>query len=81
VSLSEGPVAVPRDEGAPPDPGVEAMNRLLESLSRQIAEDIRALPPEPPDDDAAGPTETDEESSRLEPEGGAGDHGGSPAQG
>jgi len=56
VNLTEGPVPVPQGE-APPDPGVEAMNRLLESLSRQIADDIRALPPEPPDDDAAGSTE------------------------
>jgi len=46
VSLSEGPLAVPVDGEAPPDPGVEAMNRLLESLSRQIADAIRALPPE-----------------------------------
>lgn len=65
VSLSEGPVPVAQDGEAPPDPGVEAMNRLLESLSRQIAEDIRALPPEPPDDDPAGPTEeTDGTSNR-----------------
>ena len=45
VSLSEGPLPVP-EAGAPPDPGVEAMNRLLDGLSRQIAEAIRALPPE-----------------------------------
>jgi uncharacterized lipoprotein YmbA len=45
VSLSEGPLPIPSD-GAPPDPGVEAMNRLLETLSQQIAEAIRALPPE-----------------------------------
>jgi uncharacterized lipoprotein YmbA len=31
---------------APPDPGVDAMNELIEQLSRQIAEAIRALPPE-----------------------------------
>jgi uncharacterized lipoprotein YmbA len=31
---------------APPDPGVDAMNALVEQLSRQIAEAIRALPPE-----------------------------------
>lgn len=46
VSLSEGPPPVPAGDGVPPDPGVEAMSRLLESLSRQIAEAIQALPPE-----------------------------------
>jgi uncharacterized lipoprotein YmbA len=46
VSLSEGPLPGPQGKDAPPDPGVEAMSRLLESLSRQIADAIRALPPE-----------------------------------
>lgn len=45
VSLSEGPLPVP-PEGAPPNPGVEAMSRLLEKLSHQVADAIRALPPE-----------------------------------
>jgi hypothetical protein len=44
VSLSEGPLPIPQDPDAALDPGVESMNRLLESLSRQIAEAIRALP-------------------------------------
>ena len=60
VSLSEGPLPVPVDEEAPPDPGVEAMNRLLESLSRQIAEAIRALPPE------EKPVEPEEKPAALE---------------
>jgi uncharacterized lipoprotein YmbA len=46
VTLSEGPLPVPADPDAPPDPGVTEMNRLLERLSREIADAIRTLPPE-----------------------------------
>jgi uncharacterized lipoprotein YmbA len=45
-SLSEGPLPVPESGEPSPDPGVEAMSRLLETLSRQIADEIRSLPPE-----------------------------------
>ena len=46
VSLSEGPLPVSEGAEASPDAGVESMNRLLETLSREIADAIRALPPE-----------------------------------
>ena len=45
VSLSEGPLPAPQKD-APPDPGVDEMSSLLEKLSRQVADAIRALPPE-----------------------------------
>ena len=61
VELSEGPLPVPA-EGQPPDPGVEAMSRLLESLSREIADAIRALPPE------EEPAPAEEEPVALEDE-------------
>jgi uncharacterized lipoprotein YmbA len=65
VQLSEGPLPVPSD-GAPPDPGVDAMSRLLESLSRQIAEAIRALPPEEEPTDPVGPAVMEEETVTSE---------------
>jgi uncharacterized lipoprotein YmbA len=46
VSLSEGPLPIPADSEAPAGAEVEAMNKLLEKLSREIAASIRALPPE-----------------------------------
>jgi uncharacterized lipoprotein YmbA len=62
VSLSEGPLPAPSDD-ALPDPGVDAMSRLLETLSRQIAEAIRALPPE---EEPAGPAVMEEETVTSE---------------
>jgi uncharacterized lipoprotein YmbA len=44
VSLTRGPLPS-GPEGTPPDAGVEAMNELLLDLSRQIAADVRSLPP------------------------------------
>jgi uncharacterized lipoprotein YmbA len=45
VSLTRG-AASSGAEGTAPEPGVEAMNELLLQLSRQIADGVRALPPE-----------------------------------
>ncbi len=67
VSLSEGPIPMSEGDDALPDPGVEAMSRLLESLSRQIAEAIQALPQEnetvEPEDE---PVDLEEESVTSE---------------
>jgi uncharacterized lipoprotein YmbA len=56
--------------GAPPDPGVDAMNELLEQLSRQVADAIRALPPErdaaDAEDDVADLEEETVESEKIE---------------
>lgn len=62
VSLSEGPLPTPEGRDAPPDPAVEVMSRLLESLSREIAAAIRNLPPE------AEPAALEEEAVALERE-------------
>jgi uncharacterized lipoprotein YmbA len=43
--ILERPVS-PVAPDAPPDPGVDAMNALVEQLARQVADAIRALPPE-----------------------------------
>jgi uncharacterized lipoprotein YmbA len=67
VSLSGGPLPVPQEGEALPDPGVEAMNRLLETLSREIADAIRALPPEEkPVAPEEKPVELDDESVTSE---------------
>ena len=67
VSLSRGPLPA-GPEGAPPDPGVDAMNELLAELSRQIADAIQALPPEvaDPETDVADLEEDVVESEKVE---------------
>ena len=54
VSLERRVSSVAAD--APPDPGVDAMNALIEQLSRQVADAVRALPPE--EEPAKVPEET-----------------------
>jgi len=69
VSLSEGPLPNPgsSDSEAPAGAEVEAMNRLLEELSREIAASIRALPPEPDlVEEAADAIELEDEAVVLE---------------
>jgi uncharacterized lipoprotein YmbA len=65
VSLTWGPQPG-GVEGTPPDPGVEAMNELLLDLSRRIAADISALPPEEPLADAEAEPAVPEESVTSE---------------
>ncbi len=60
VSMREG-LPPSGAEGAPPDPGVDAMSELLADLSRRVADAIRTLPPEKePADEPAGPDTGDE---------------------
>ncbi len=67
VSMRQGPPPSGA-EGAPPDPGVDAMSELLADLSRRVADAIRTLPPEKePADEPAAP-DTGDEPAEAAPE-------------
>jgi len=65
VSLRQGPLPSGA-EGAPPDPGVDAMSGLLADLSRRVAQAIESLPPEKePADEPAGPDAGDDKPAEA----------------